>query len=150
MELNTELIKKLNSNDISKNNEVTKKIIHELWDSTTNKKKNDAVELGGYKDTKPFSIARNKGTISVRMVVVLSKIFNINPYYIIGVDEDNNGFNEKDIKRLLIENGFKSYIIDNENNMVANMYNLSLDEFIELLSDKITEKVLRAISNKRI
>lgn len=93
--LNSTLIKTLNSKNISKHPEITKERINDIWKASTKKEKENAVELGGYVDTRSFNKSRTTGFISVRMTIALAIAFNLDPFYIIAVSNDREEVNEE-------------------------------------------------------
>lgn len=120
--LKTEQIAAMDTKNISRDLEHTKKVFEEVWTSATNEQKNRAAQLGGYPNTKSFSPSRSNGRISVRMTVAMSITFNLNPFFLIGEIKEKQPFSDRVLNEFLIFFGFGKYcirepiILDNVNN----------------------------------
>ncbi|KZL93968.1 hypothetical protein [Clostridium magnum] len=112
--LSIEQIAQLNSNNISVNPDHTKSVVKQLWNNASTHQKQKAVTIGSYKNTKSFGPVKDIGKISVRMAIVLSQVFNVNPFYIIGEETEDNGFNENIMDQFLQRFGFGDFATSND------------------------------------
>lgn len=142
IELDREKIMLLDSNNVSKDNEETKKRFDNLWKSANNKTKNEAVDLGGYKDTRSFTNAKNHGAISVRMVVALAIVFDLDPYYITAQSSVKNILTDENMKEFLEENNFGGVLRGG-----IDLKKKALKMYIEEIIDGIDEGVLSSIED---
>lgn len=137
------LIKTLNSKNISSNPIITKQRIQDVWKSSTKQQKEEAVKLGGYTDTRSFNKARATGFISVRMVVSLSLTFKIDPFYIIARTDTDSECTMDKINTLLEQYGYKD-LIEKEYNGPSKKEALS---FINSLFEGLTNDNIEIIDN---
>lgn len=63
--------------NISKNPEMTKRLIEELWSKADNSQKNKVVTIANVKDTKAVGYTRKTGRISENMAKAFSEVFNV-------------------------------------------------------------------------
>lgn len=107
------IVKILNSKNISSDDKETRKRLESMWKSTTKLQKQNAVEIGGYSDTRSFNRARTSGQISVRMVIALALALDVDPFYISAdVNVKSNCTDEK-ILHFMRKYGFED-LADNE------------------------------------
>jgi len=158
--LNVNEIKKLNTKNISVNTDITKSRFNNLWDKSTNEKKNEVVDLGGYKDTRAFVNIRNKGQVSVRMIIAASIAFNVNPFWLNGEPAiTNKGCTETSINDFLKKYGFEEYCTNISSNItkkneiikrISEVLNELNDYEFEKLSDISDEEYVILLKSKLI
>lgn len=141
--LNSNIIKTLNSKNISSNPDITKQRLNTLWKNCNKQQKEKAVQLGGYTDTRSFNKSRTSGLISVRMTVTLAQTLDIDPFYIIAdVDSKSNCSMDK-IKNFLNQFGY-GQVLEEENNGPLKQEILC---FVNKLLDGIDNDSIEAIES---
>lgn len=90
-------ISQLNSDkiNVSINLNHTKCVVNKLWVNASHHQKLEAIALGSYNDTSSFDEVINTGRIDIQTAVVLSHVFESDPYFIIGLSEKDSGYDEK-------------------------------------------------------
>ncbi|MCB2342498.1 hypothetical protein [Clostridium estertheticum] len=154
--INSNLIKQLDSRNISTNPTVTKKRFESIWSNATNIKKNAAVSLGGYKDTRSFTNAKNSGLISVRMLVCLAITFDVDCFWLNAEIPTNSSCTEASVNKFLKKYGFERFCTYNNDSIMRqemvdhvsdSLKDLSNDEFEKLseLSDEDYLTLLKSL-----
>lgn len=156
--LTKEIISKLDSNNVSKDLDHTKAVVTRLWNGASNQLKQQAVNLGSYKNTKSFAPVKDIGKISVRMAVVLAQVFQVNPFHIIDPQYEDTGCSEEILSKFLQAQGFGNYAsVDPEditflkkyiNNLLDSIHltpeiaNLSVEQIVSLIEALNTQTKL--------
>lgn len=135
------IVVQLDSKNISKNPKVTKERFESLWKEASNKIKNEAVEIGGYKDTRSFTNAKNSGLISVRMAVSLAITFGVDPFYLTAEKENKGQLTEANLDQFLNVHGFKSLREDK-----CGIRKKELESYVKGVIGEIDENMIEAIN----
>jgi len=147
--LNANLIKTLNSKNISIDSNLTKLILNEIWKTSTKQQKEKAVELGGYTDTRSFNKARTSGLISVRMVIALAITMDVDPFYIIASSEAKANCTDEKIKDFLSQFGYAGIIDGGTNSEVKQEVLAFINELLEGL-DNENINAIESLSNEEL
>lgn len=103
----TDVIVTLNSKNISLNPDKTKERVVEILTRATKQQRDSAAALGGYNDARSFNKTKASGLISVRMVITLAIVFNLDPHFISADTDVKTEYSEERAKNFLIKNGFR-------------------------------------------
>lgn len=151
------VISKLNSSDVSVDNSKTANIVDDLLKNATKKEKKECMKIGDYASLRSFNNCQNNGKISCRMLLCLSQVFNLSPYYISGQQNEPEPLNKEQITQFLNENGFKDYadldkvkeqVLINyikkaiekiDNNKLEKINKLKTNDILTLIESKIVE-----------
>lgn len=134
-------IKTMNSQNVSLDKEQTRKVFNSIWKTSTNKQKNKAVELGGYTDTKAFSVARSTGSISVRMTLATSVAFKISPLYLAAMSQVDEGCTPSTINDFLNTTGFDEVLIEDEDVNELNDIDDSAEDDDDIYDDSVEIRI---------
>lgn len=139
--INCSLIKKMNSKNVSLNTEVTKKRVREIWRNITKEERNEAIEVGGFSNSRSFNKTRKTGIISVRMTLAISVAVKVNPFYITAEENDKNDYSEEKILLFIKSKNINyNFKVDEESVLKSNLRNI-FSEVIENISDDTLEYV---------
>ena len=100
------LLKRVN---VSVNPEKTMARIKEDFSAQTNKKKTAVIELSG-QTRSSFYGAFRKGTPSARIVLAMSQILNVSPFYYTGAEDDKNACDDDSVIKFLSDYGYKKLV----------------------------------------
>lgn len=141
--LDYDLIKKMNSKNISIDVEITKERLKKIWSNITKEQLRKAIKLGGFSNSRSFNKTRKTGIISVRMTVALAVALEINPFYLSAEENKKEDYSEeklidfvktKNIKLDLSEKALLKKEIEESFQEVLNTVDLEEVEALEKMS----------------
>ena len=145
--IDQQIIKYLNSKNVSTNPNETKERLEIIWKDMTKMKKDEAVRIGGFSNTRSFNKTRGSGLISVRMVIAISIAMQVNPFYITAEEDDINCYSEEKIIDFIRKNNLESYLeerVDGVDKVALTQYMSSL---ISNLSNSKVEEINQLSNN---
>lgn len=134
------IVTQMDSKDVSKNQDITKERFEKLWKGASNKTKNQAVKVGGYKDTRTFTNAKGSGHLSVRMVVSLAITFDVDPFYLTAEKDTAGKLTEENLNQFLEAHNFKYLLEDKCGNRKK-----ELDSYIKGVIANIDEDFMESM-----
>ena len=103
--LTKEMIQAIKQVNVSKDAELTKQRVRDLWKSTPLQKKQPLLDYGFSESS--VTRAKNKGNMSVKLAAVLALLTGIDPYYLTAeADDISIAGNEERIERFIVEHGY--------------------------------------------
>lgn len=105
--LTSELMKQLKQVNVSKNNEKTMERMKTDFSAATTSQKRDIVELSGQNRNSFYRVFRT-GAPNARLVLAVSEILNVTPFYYTGETDDRNPTSDEETRRFLIDRGYES------------------------------------------
>ena len=103
--LNQVIVQKLKQNNISADAEKTKVRATEIWKSASRENQNTILSLAGVART-TVQRAYKTGSISAKLVVPMSQVLNISPFYLTGEADEMDECSLDLIKELLIKHKY--------------------------------------------
>jgi len=103
--LKPEVIQRLKPVNISKNPEVTKTRIKEIWLSLEKSKREEILMLSDLKRTSIERICR-EGTVTARAVLAMAQVLDIDPNYFTGASDEQGSFSDDTAKEFLTALGY--------------------------------------------
>jgi hypothetical protein len=103
MQFDREFISKLGTKSLSHDPALTKERVNTAWNLASKEKQNEVLFLADVKYAIAYRV-RSMGTTTTKMTIAYSQALNLDPYYLIGAADVNNGYTYDSAKRLLIEN----------------------------------------------
>ena len=100
--LSAEQIQSLKRSNVSIDAEKTKLRFEEIFKSAKIKQKQAVRELAGVSSQVAHNIY-NTGNISAKMVIAVSQVLNINPFYLTGEADEPGEFSEEALRELLMK-----------------------------------------------
>lgn len=133
---------RLNSDNvnISVNLERTKFVVNKIWKNASHHQKLQAIALGSYADVTSFDEVITTGRIDVLKAVVISHVFESDPYYLIGLSENDTGYDESVINDFIESySGSVNGSVSNDKSVVINLIsgNPIAKELLDYLSNDI-------------
>ena len=106
---NADFIQHLKRSNISVDGEKTKERVEKLWKSATSELK---TQIEQDADCSRASIYRiySTGSISAKMAIPFAQKLNVDPYYLTGETDENNGYKEETIDRFLRDKGYSKLL----------------------------------------
>ncbi|MGL4876157.1 MAG: hypothetical protein ACRC30_16070 [Clostridium sp.] len=139
--VNYSLIKKLNSKNVSLNTDVTKKRVREIWRNITKEQRDEAINVGGFSNSRSFNKTRKTGIISVRMTLAISIAVKVNPFYITAEENDKKDYSEEKIILFIKSKNMNPELEVTEESILKNNLKGMFSEVIENLSEETLEYV---------
>ena len=128
--ISPETIQRLDSRNVVADSSLMTERFNEIWQNATNAKKNAAVRLAGYSDTRSFTNARSSGKMSVRMIAALSVAFNVDPFYLSALTDTRQEASTERIEQFIREKGL-GHILDDRDPQHSSQ------ELIDFVSEQI-------------
>lgn len=141
--LDYDLIKKMNSKNISIDVEITRERLKKIWSNITREQIRKIIKIGGFSNSRSFNKTRKTGIISVRMTVALAVALEINPFYLSAEENKKEDYSEekvidfiksKNIKLDLSEKALLKKEIEDSFQEILNEVNLAEIEALEKIS----------------
>jgi len=98
------IVSRIKQTDVSKNRDLTKQRTYDLWKSMSGDDRKKVSVLGISEAT--FRRTRSNGNINAGLAVALAQITGVDPYYLTGATNENNGSDEEKIRQFLIDCGY--------------------------------------------
>ncbi|WP_297636129.1 hypothetical protein [uncultured Clostridium sp.] len=166
--LDYELIKKMNSKNISINKEITKERLKEIWSKITREELKRTIKLGGFSNSRSFNKTRKTGIISVRMTVALAVALKINPFFLSAEEDDKEKYSEEMLIRFLkdkkipykfeicMEEKYREELLEEikmimnttENKSFKKIEDLNKEEILTLIDSLFIKEKLEKTKNK--
>jgi len=107
--LSAEQIQGLKRTNISASSEKTKLRFEEIFKPAKIKQKQAVRELAGVTSQVAHNIY-NTGNISAKMVIAVSQVLNVNPFYLTGEADEPGEFSEEALRELLLKHGYRDLV----------------------------------------
>ncbi|MHB1154702.1 MAG: hypothetical protein ACYCWE_02890 [Eubacteriales bacterium] len=106
---NADFIQHLKRSNISVDGEKTKERVEKMWKNATSEMK---TQIQQDADCSRASIYRiyTTGAVSAKMVIPFDQKLNVDPYYLTGETDENNGYKEETIDRFLRDKGYSKLL----------------------------------------
>lgn len=148
------IIEKLDSANVTEDSSKAKERFETFWKNASNEKKNEAVKLAQYKDTRSFTNAKNKGLMSLRMIISLAITFDKSPFWVAGATTGEEKCSVESIDEFLVKHGFEQYISANLNvekelliNDVLEVMNNLPNDFQQTISSITDEQYVKLLES---
>ena len=145
-------LKNLDTHNVSINCPVTKQRFESFWGNASNEQKNEAVKLAQYSDTRSFTNAKNKGQMSVRMILSLAITFDKNPFWISAEENIEDVCSIEKVDAFLKKNNFEEYCSRNLNvpkqlmkDLISDISSDIPDDFEEQIEKITPEEYLKIL-----
>lgn len=109
MPLSSEQIKTLKQVNISKDPDKTKQRVKQDFSSASNLNKRAIEELSGQK-RHSFYRAYNTGSVNARLVIAMSQILNVTPFYYTGEEDEKKPFDNSVLRTFLKQLNYKKLL----------------------------------------
>lgn len=143
--LDYDLIKKMNSKNISIDVEITRERLKRIWSNITKEQLRKTIKIGGFSNSRSFNKTRKTGIISVRMTVALAVALKINPFYLSAEENEKDDYSEeklidfiksKNIKLDLSEKALLKKEIEESFQEILNEVDLEEIDALEKISEE--------------
>jgi len=113
MLLSAEHLQKTKRSNVSVNPAITRQRVEELLRPAKLVQKKAVRELAGV-TTQVFHTIYSKGNISIRMVVAISQVLNVSPFYITGETDERGEFSSEALRDLLLKHKYRELVAELE------------------------------------
>ncbi|MGL5417468.1 MAG: hypothetical protein ACRDAU_17495 [Clostridium sp.] len=141
--LDYNLIKKMNSKNISIDTEKTKKRVKEIWKGINKEERDNAILIGGFSNSRSFNKTRKTGLISVRMTLAISVAKKINPFYITAEENNKNDYSEEKLIKFMESKNVKENFKVTEDSLIKN----DLKEFFNNVLENINSEKIEEMNS---
>jgi len=107
--LDAKFIQQLKQSNISVDGDKTKEHVEKLWKAATAEQKEAILEQAGVIAATIYRVYRT-GSISAKLAVPLAQVLNVDPFYLIGQEDEPGEFSDEALRKLLLKHGYKKII----------------------------------------
>ena len=101
------MLDQLKQVNISKDAEKTKERVQKTWDGADKKNRQKLIDFTGKSMYHNLTRIKNKGAITAKMTILLSRYLNVNPFYLTGEEDKHGRYSDDVLKDFLDKLGYK-------------------------------------------
>ncbi|MDR2753526.1 MAG: hypothetical protein LBB50_04370, partial [Oscillospiraceae bacterium] len=112
--ITTALIQKLKQGNVSEDTQKTGQRVQALWHTASATQKQSICDVSGNARPTIYGIVKT-GRISVKLLLVMSQFFHVDPLYLTGQVDSPGAHSEAEAEKLLSRLGYDKLLIEQEN-----------------------------------
>jgi len=100
--LEAKYIQQLKQSNISADGEKTKERVEKLWKAAAAEQKQAILEMAGVIAATIYRVYKT-GSISAKLAVPLAQVLNVDPFYLMGQEDEPGEFSDEALRKLLLK-----------------------------------------------